>query len=137
MPNRWDPFHELTRVSDKLASRGAREPASFRPAVDIFEDANAIYVKAELAGLQPQDVKVSVDNNVLSLSGERKLVDIDEEKNGYHRIERAYGHFSRSFALHEGVDADAIGAEYKDGLLTLTLPKAKAPTSKSIDVQVA
>lgn len=135
MPNRWDPFHELTRVQDRLAADSGRNAASFRPAVDIFEDADAIYVKAELAGLKPEDVKVSVDNNVLSLSGERKLVDIDEEKNGYHRIERAYGHFSRSFALHDGVDPDAIAAEYKDGLLTLTLPKAKAPKSKAINIK--
>ena len=110
--------------------------AGFRPAVDIYEDEAALHMRVELSGIKPQDVKVNVDNNVLTVSGERKLAK-EEDRKGYHRVERSYGNFSRSFALHDGVDAAAIAAEYKDGLLRLTVPKVKEPAPKSIEIKVA
>lgn len=137
MLNRWDPFYELSRVQDRLL-RGQEGDgsSSFRPAVDIYEDAEALHLQAELAGIKPEDVKVHVENNVLTLSGERKL-EKNENRKGYHRVERSYGTFTRSFALHDGIDAARIVAEYKDGLLRLTLPKVKEPTPKSIDIKVS
>ena len=121
MLTHWDPFAELSRLQDRLRYVPAREPA-FRPAVDIFEDAESITLAAEVPGMKPDDIKVHVENGVLTLSGERKL-EKEEKKDDYHRIERSYGSFSRSFVLPETVDADHVLAEAKDGVLRLRLPK--------------
>ena len=137
MLNRWDPFYELSRVQDRLFRAGDSEvQPGFRPAVDIYEDADALHLRAELPGIKPEDVKVQVDNNVLTISGERKL-EKSEDRKGYHRVERAYGSFTRSFALHDGVDASGIEAGYKDRLLNLRVPKVKRPEAKSIEIKVA
>lgn len=119
-----------------MRGQGADTGSGFRPAVDIYEDAEALHLRVELSGVKPEDVKVNVDNNVLTVSGERSL-ERDDDRKGYHRVERSYGQFSRSFALHDGVDAAAIAAEYKDGLLRLTVPKVKEPAPKSIEIKVA
>ncbi|MGD8863128.1 MAG: Hsp20/alpha crystallin family protein, partial [Myxococcales bacterium] len=117
--------------------RGALErDFSWKPAVDIFEDEEAVHVKAEVPGMKPEDIKVSVENNVLSISGERKL-EHEDRKDGYHRVERFYGNFSRSFALNEEVDAENIDAHYDAGILSLKLMKRPAAKRRQIAVKGA
>jgi HSP20 family protein len=129
-----DPFNELSRFHDRFF--GLSWPESkleFRPAVDIYEDEKAIYLKAELPGINPEEIKVNVEKNVLTLEGERKF-EKEEKKEGYHRVERSYGSFHRSFSLPDNVSADDIDAKYKDGVLTLTLPKTRESAAKEIKV---
>ena len=130
----WDPFAEMSRVQDRLLRRpGVEREQAFRPAVDIFEDAEGIAVKADLAGVKPEDIKVEVENKVLTISGQRRL-DNAEQRDGYHRVERFHGSFSRSFALGDDVSADEIEAKYDSGVLTVRLPKR--PTAKRREIQV-
>ena len=133
MLTHWDPFSELSRLQDRLFVAPPRGPA-FRPAVDIFEDAESITLAAEVPGMKPDDIKVHVENGVLTLSGERKL-EKEEKKDNYHRIERSYGSFARSFVLPETVDADSVHAEAKDGVLRLRLPKKSKPAAKRIEIK--
>jgi len=94
--NRWDPFSEIARLQDEMSRQwvgSERRTAGFVPAVDIYEDKDAIYLKAELPGVKPDEVNVHIENSILTLSGERKL-EKTEDKNGYHRIERLYGNFT-------------------------------------------
>jgi HSP20 family protein len=102
--------------------------------VDIYEDADAIYVKAALPGVKPGDVNISVENNVLTLSGERKL-ERSEEREGYHRLESSYGCFTRSFALPESVKADEVEADLTEGILTIRIPKKPEVAPKRIEVK--
>lgn len=134
MLSRLDPFSELTRAHNRLFGLSWPEHhQDFRPAVDISEDDKAIYVTADIAGVKPEDIKINVDKNVLTLEGERKL-ETKEEKGGYHRVERSYGCFRRSFSLPDTVTSEEIDASYKDGVLTLTLPKT--PESKPREIKV-
>ena len=96
------------------------------PAVDIRESDDAFHVHAELPGLSKEDVQITLENNVLRLSGERRF-EKEDEKDSYHRIERAYGSFTRSFTLGSGVDSEGVKAQFKDGVLTISIPK-KAET---------
>lgn len=133
---RWDPFEEMNRLSDHFfGGRGlAKQP--FRVAVDIREEGDAFYVDAEVPGLAAKDVKVDVEKNILTISGERK-VEKEESEGSYRRVERSYGSFSRSFTLPETVNADAIHADLKNGVLTLRLPKVEAPKPRAIRVNHA
>jgi HSP20 family protein len=106
------------------------------PAVDIIEDEHAITIKAELPGIDAKDISVTVDNNVLTLKGERH-VEKEARKENFHRMERAYGVFARSFALPAHVDASKVAANFKHGLLTVTLPRAEASKSRSIEINAA
>jgi HSP20 family protein len=137
MLTRFDPFAEMTRLQDQLMrwnqSSGGSDYA-FRPTVDIFEDEGTIQLRADLAGVKPDDVKIEVENNVLTVRGERKLENEQNQK-GYHRVERAYGTFSRSFALPDTVDTEHIDAGFRDGVLNLTLPKRPAAQKKQIKVK--
>ena len=122
----WDPFAEMSRVQDRFFGRPAQEREyAWKPAVDIFEDDGGIQVKVDVAGVKPEDIKVEVENNVLTISGQRKL-DHEEKREGYHRVERFFGSFSRSFALTDEVSADDIEAKYENGVLNLRLPKRPA-----------
>jgi HSP20 family protein len=133
--SRWDPFGEMQRLTDQMFRNWAfDERRTFAPAVDIYEDNEAISVRAELPGIKPEDVKISVENNVLTLSGERKL-ERSEEREGYHRIESSYGVFSRSFALPESVNADAVEADMNEGILTVRIPKKPEVAPKRIQVK--
>lgn len=133
---RWDPFEEMNRLHDHFfGGRGlAKQP--FRVAVDIREEDDAFYVDAEVPGVAAQDVKVDVEKNVLTISGERKA-EKDEAEGSYRRVERYYGTFSRSFTLPETVNADNIHADLRDGVLTLRLPKKEAPKPRAIPVNAA
>jgi HSP20 family protein len=134
MLNRWDPFAEISRLQDQFRrSLEAEAAPSFTPAVNIFEDKEGIHLTAEVPGMKPEDVHVNVENRVLTISGERKL-ERAEDKDGYHRIERTYGKFSRSFTLPDTIDGDKISATLKDGILTVLLPKRAASQPKKITV---
>jgi len=146
---RWQPFRDLLateREFDRLF-RDAFSPfvpereaelstRAWAPAVDIYEDQNNIVLKAELPGVDPKDVEVRVEDNTLYLKGERKFEKETKEEN-YHRIERSYGSFARSFALPNSIDTEKVAAEYKDGLLTLALPKREETKPKTIKINVS
>ena len=104
------------------------------PAVDVSETGKEIVVHAELPGMDPKDIDVSVNGRLLNINGERRQEQVDKGEN-YHRIERRYGSFSRSFELPAEVDAEKVKATYKDGVLKLNLPKTKEASVKKIDVK--
>ncbi len=141
----WDPFRELNEFSNRLGAffgqtpAGRREeggtPAEWSPSVDIVEDDKEFLVKAELPEVKKEDVHVNVQNNVLTIQGERSFQK-EEKGKRYHRRERGYGAFTRSFTLPEGTDASKVKAEYKDGLLKVHLPKSEEAKPKQIEVRV-
>ena len=112
------------------------ESASWMPPVDIFEEADGIRITAEIPGVKPEDVKISLENNVLTIHGTKQQV-AQEHAERVHRYERAYGEFDRSFTLPATVDANAIKASYEHGVLTVTLPKVEKAKPRQIEVQVA
>ena len=141
---RWDPFRDLGMLQDRMnrlfddAGRGWRsdEPAattSWSPSVDIFETEGEIVVKSELPGMDRKDISLHLENNVLTLRGERKFEKETKEEN-YHRIERSYGNFSRSFSIPATVDEEQIRADYKDGVLKIVLPKKEQAKPKQIKI---
>jgi HSP20 family protein len=140
MITRWDPFVDFARLSNDLFAfaEPARsvEAQRFVPAVDVEEEKDAIVVRAELPGLKAEDVKIDLDKNVLTLSGERRL-DKAREKEGFRRIERRYGSFARSFALPETVDGDNIDASLTDGVLTVRIPKRPNAVPRKIAVKAS
>jgi HSP20 family protein len=147
---RWEPFRDLVSLQERMnrlfaeSYRGAERSGteddwalggSWAPAVDILEHEGNIILKAELPGVEAKDVDIRVENNVLSLRGERKF-DAEVKKEAYHRVERAYGAFSRSFTLPTSVDTEHIKAEFKDGVLRVTLPKREEAKPKQISISV-
>jgi HSP20 family protein len=144
---KWDPFKDLMTLQDRMnrlfedSLRGVREGdaslggAAWSPAVDIYETDNEVILKAELPGVDQKGIDIQVENNTLTLHGERKL-ERDTKQENYHRIERAYGSFYRSFTLPGTVDQEKIGADYKDGVLTVVLPKREETKPKQIKVSV-
>jgi HSP20 family protein len=123
----------MNRLHDHFLSGRGLSKRAFQVAVDIREEDDAFYVDAEVPGMSAEDVKVDVEKNVLTLSGERK-VEKEEIEDTYRRVERQYGSFTRSFTLPETVDTENISADLKDGVLALRLPKKNAPTPRSISV---
>jgi HSP20 family protein len=105
------------------------------PAVDVMETDEEFQIRAELPGVEKKDVKLSVENGVLLISGHREQ-EKEEKGKRYHRIERAYGNFARSFTVPEAVDAEKVTADFKNGLLTVHLPKSEKARPKSIEVKV-
>ena len=146
---RWEPFRDLQAVQERLnrvfdeAFRGVPRGGddewalggSWAPSVDIFEHEGNLVLKAELPGVDPKDVDVRVENNVLTLRGERKF-ETEVKKEKYHRVERAYGTFSRSFTLPNVVDTEKIKADYKDGVLSITLPKKAEAQPRQINIRL-
>ena len=141
---RFDPFRDLSVLQDRVNrlfgdAYGAREEgvlSSWVPAVDIFEnEKKELVLKAELPDVKREEVSVTVENNTLTLSGERKL-DSEVKKENYHRIERSYGSFSRSFSLPATVDTGKIGADFKNGVLTVRLPFREEAKPRAINVEV-
>ncbi len=129
---------EMNRVFDSFFS-GADEPGllngTWAPAVDVAEGEESYTVKMELPGVNKDDVKITLESNVLTIRGDKKAENEVKEKN-YHRTERSYGSFQRSFTLPTTVKNDRIDAVYKDGILTVTLPKAEEAKPKQIEVKV-
>ena len=144
---RWDPFRELEDMSERLNRVFSRPSlrtsgkenltvADWMPTVDISETESEYLIKAELPEVRKEDVKVTVENGVLTLQGERRQ-EKEEKGKRFHRVERSYGSFVRSFTLPESVDEGGVKAEYKDGILALHLPKSEKVKPKAIDVKVA
>jgi HSP20 family protein len=147
---RWDPFRDLVGLQERMnrmfdeSFRGLQRSGnedwalggSWAPAVDIYERDGNIVLQAELPGVDAKEVDIRVENNTLSLRGERKW-DNEVKQENYHRVERTYGSFSRSFTLPSVVDQEKIKAEYKDGVLRVTLPKKEEAKPKQISVNVA
>ena len=141
---RREPFYGLSSVDSQFSrmlndffGRSGNESnlTSWAPAVDIFETEHELVVKADLPDVKPEDLDVRVENNLLTIRVERKFEKKVDEKD-YLRVERAYGSFSRSFSLANTVNADAIKADYHNGVLTLTLPKREEAKPKQIKVSV-
>jgi HSP20 family protein len=145
---RWTPFRELSTVQDRVnrlfedvmknpyrADEGLAS-AAWAPAVDIYETDKEIVLKAELPEMQEKDIDIKVEDNVLSITGERRMEKEVKEEN-YHRIERAYGSFNRSFTLPRTVDREGIKAAYKDGVLRVALPKREETKPKQIKIEVS
>lgn len=143
----WDPFREMRSLQDRMSrlfESTLGRPShtedlltdGWFPAVDIHEDGNNIYLKAEIPGVRKEDLNISLDNNILTIKGEKKQESEGKEEN-YHRMERYYGSFSRSFTLPATVDSVKVAANCKDGILTLTLPKKEEAKPKKIDVKVS
>ena len=139
---KWDPFREFNTLPARFGGFFGRDwdlpvtTTAWNPMVDIFENDNDVVFKAELPGMNPKDIDVKLENNVLTLKGERRLEKETKEEN-YHRIEREYGTFSRSFTLPTAVNGDNVAAEYKDGILTIVLPKTEGTKSKPIKIAAA
>jgi len=145
---RWDPFKEMDDLQKRLTSIFGLAPqrsvngkeemtvSQWLPLVDITEDGQAYLIKAELPEVKKEDVKVTVENGVLTISGERKFEKEEKDKR-YHRIERAYGSFTRSFSVPDDADDAKVGADFKDGVLTVRLAKSEKARPKSIEVKVS
>lgn len=138
---RWEPFTSLedrvNRLFDPSFTRTTESDlATWAPAVDIFETEHELVVKADLPDVPEKDIDVRVENNTLSIRGERKFEKNINEEN-YLRVERAYGSFTRSFSLPNTVSPDAIRAEYNNGVLTVHLPKREESKPKQIKIGVA
>lgn len=147
-PFKWDPFKELEDMSERLnrlfgrpltRSDAAREPmavADWAPSVDISETDNEYVIKAEIPDVKKEDVKVTVEAGQLTIQGERKQ-EKEEKGKRFHRIERSYGSFMRSFTVPDNVDESKAKAEFKEGMLTLTLPKSEKAKPKSLEVKIS
>lgn len=124
---------------DQMFDRFASQPAGSRPwgpAVDIAENDKELVVAADLPGVKLEDVKVEIEDGTLTLSGSRKFEN-EDQKNGYHRIERNYGEFRRAFALPDSVDATKVAATFENGVLKVTLPKTEVARPRTIKVEIA
>ena len=141
MMTRWEPFRDLARLQDEVNrlfdDRGFRggESVGWTPPCDIYEDEEAVTLRFELAGVDPKDVDVRFENGVLTVRGERKL-ERDDKRENYHRIERSYGTFTRSFSLPGTLDPERIKAEARNGVLQVTLPKKAEAKPRAIQVKV-
>ena len=133
----YDPLANL-RLFEDAFSRMLTEPQTNRPwapAVDIYETENELVLKADLPDVDLKDIDVRVENQTLTISGERTFEKNDTTK-GYHRIERNYGSFVRSFSLPNTFDTEHVGAEFKNGVLSVTLPKKEAAKPRQVKVEV-
>jgi HSP20 family protein len=141
--NRWDPFREVVALQNRMNSlyRDLNEgdspltTASFVPAVDVYEDNKKVVLKLEVPGIEEKDLDIRVENNTLTVKGERKF-DKEEKEENFHRIERRYGSFFRSFTLPSTVDTEHIGATYTAGVLKLELNKKPEAQPRQIKVTV-
>ena len=142
--SRWEPFRgaatlqeQINRLFGDVFERTKEESSltAWAPAVDIYETEHELVIKADLPEVDPKDLDIRVENNVLTIRGERKFEKKVNEDN-YLRVERAYGSFSRSFSLANTVNPDAIKADYQNGVLTLSIPKREEAKPKQIRVNV-
>ena len=146
---RWDPFKEMDELQNRITSlfglgnqRSVQNHeenmivSQWLPLVDVTEDEKEYQIKVELPEVKKEAVTVTVESGVLSIGGERSFEKTEKDKK-YHRIERSYGSFARSFTLSTRVDSDKIRANYNAGVLTITLPKAEAAKPKKIQIATA
>jgi HSP20 family protein len=142
---RWDPYRELAAMQDRLnqffddtrrSDDDVMSRGDWMPAVDIFQtDQHEVVLKAEVPGLKREDIDLKVENNTLTIKGERRQ-EKSVAKEHYHRVERCYGAFSRSFSLPNAIDSEKVRAEYRDGVLTVTLPLREEAKPRQIKVDV-
>jgi HSP20 family protein len=142
---KYNPFRELRAMQEQmnrlLDLAWNREPGEelregvWQPPVDIYEDEDAVVIKAELPGMDQKDIEVKIENHTLTLRGERKH-EQEIKKENFHRVERFYGMFQRSFSLPQGVDQEKVKAVCDKGVLTVTLPKKEETKPKQINVEV-
>jgi HSP20 family protein len=141
---RWDPFREVTELSRHLnrlfgsieaPEQAQRQPSDWLPAVDIKESPEEYAIKFEVPGMKKEEIQVGVENGILTVRGERKQ---EKEERGlrFHRVERSYGMFARSFQLPGLVDTTKVAAEYKDGLLNVRIPKSEPSKPKPVEVKI-
>jgi len=146
---RWDPFKEMEDIQSRFAKFLSLTAPRFGdsgkelmtitewvPSVDIIEDEKEFVVKVDLPEVKKEDVKVTVEGDVLTITGERKFEKEEKDKK-YHRIERSYGNFLRSFTLPVGAEGTTVRAEFKDGVLKVELPKSEKAKQKTVEVKVA
>ena len=141
---RWDPFRDLAAMNSRLnrtlndscAPHTEDAFGTWAPPVDIFEKNEQLVIRAEIPGVQKEDMDVRIENGVLSLHGERKQEIEVKEENAY-RMERVYGKFTRSFSLPTTVDATKVTATFKDGILEVTVPKAESAKPKKVQINAA
>lgn len=141
---KWNPFHEIMAMQNQLdrlfgetlerGTRGDFDFGSWMPPVDLREENDKLVLEMEVPGLKKDDVEISLENNVLTIKGERKF-EKEEKKENFHKIERSYGKFSRSFSLPTTVKPDGIDASLKDGILTVSLPFAEEAKPKKISIK--
>ncbi|MBI3941311.1 MAG: Hsp20/alpha crystallin family protein [Acidobacteria bacterium] len=144
---RWDPLRDLVSLQDRMnklfedsmsRSRAGGDDAivaaAWAPAVDIYETDKEIVIKAELPEIDKKDLEVRIENNTLTIRGERRL-ESETKKENYHRIERSYGTFARSFGLPDAVDPEAVDATFRDGILKLVLHKRSETRARSIKIE--
>ncbi|MGQ9688495.1 MAG: Hsp20/alpha crystallin family protein [Desulfobaccales bacterium] len=143
----WRPFREVARLRNEMdrlwdeyfgPGRRALQPVEegWMPAVDVAETADKITVKAEIPGMEAKDIEISMVGDTLTIKGEKK-VEREEKEENYHLIERSYGSFSRAMKLPAAVDADKVEATYKNGVLTIVLPKKEEVKPKAIEIKTA
>jgi HSP20 family protein len=142
---RWEPFREFSTLQDRM-NRLFRETqgnsqdesltsSSFAPAVDVYEDEHNVTLKIEVPGIDEKDIDVRIENNTLTVHGERKIEKEEKEEN-YRRVERQYGSFTRTFNLPPTVDPEKVRADYDKGVLQITLPKKAEAKPKQVKVNV-
>ena len=142
---RWEPFREFATLQDRInrvfrdSYSGAQDDSlttsSFAPAVDVYEDEHKVTLKIEVPGIDEKDIDVRVENNTLTVHGERKIEKEEKEEN-YRRVERQYGSFTRTFTLPQTVDTENVAATYDKGVLKINLPKKAEAKPKQIKVNV-
>jgi HSP20 family protein len=143
---RWRPFRDVVSIQDEMnrlfddffgrpVLKTGWTEGVWSPIVDISEDKENMIIKSEMPGMSKDDVKISIQDNVLTLKGEKKQEKEEKDKN-YHRIERNYGSFCRSFQLPTSVKSDKVKASYKDGVLSVTLPKTEDVKPKEIPISI-
>lgn len=143
---RWEPFREFATLQDRInrvfrdSYSGAQDDSlttsSFAPAVDVYEDEHKVTLKIEVPGIDEKDIDVRVENNTLTVHGERKIEKEEKEEN-YRRVERQYGSFTRTFTLPQTVDTENVAATYDKGVLKINLPKKAEAKPKQIKVNVS
>ena len=143
---RWDPFREFSTLQDRMnrlfrdsyGPEGREETlnnTSFAPPVDVYEDEHSVNLKIEVPGVDEKDIDVRIENNVLTVHGERKF-EKEEKQENFRRVERQYGSFTRTFTLPTTVDAEKVSASYDKGILKIALPKKAEAKPKQIKVNV-
>ena len=140
---RWDPFREFSTLQNRMnrlfresqASEEALTTSNFAPPVDVYEDEQNVTLKIEVPGLEEKDIDVRIENNVLTVHGERKFEKEEKEEN-FRRVERQYGSFTRIFTLPTTVDSEKVSANYDKGILKIALPKKAEAKPKQIKVNV-
>jgi HSP20 family protein len=144
---RWEPFREFSTLQDRInrvfrdSYSGASQDdslttSSFTPAVDVYEDEHKVTLKIEVPGIDEKDIDVRLENDTLTVHGERKIEKEEKEEN-YRRVERQYGSFTRTFTLPQTVDSENVSASYDKGVLNISLPKKAEAKPKQIKVNVA